>query len=205
MGKQAGRMQKGQNYNAPIKGAKTTVEPLTKKKDIALIKKQLEGKPLDYALFVVGINTNLRASDLLRIKYDDVKGLPIDGEITLKEKKTGKHRRVTMNANCIDAIQRLIDAKDFEAGDDLFKGQRGTIGVPALNLKVKRWCREINLTKGNYGSHTLRKTWAFHQYKTFKTPLPVIMECLNHSSQKQTLAYICIQPEEIKSVYLNAL
>lgn len=35
--------------------------------------------------------------------------------------------------------------------------------------------------------------------------LPTLMECFNHSTQKQTLAYLCVQPEEIKNVYENEL
>ena len=31
------------------------------------------------------------------------------------------------------------------------------------------------------------------------------MVCFNHSTQKQTLDYLCIQPEEIRSVYANVL
>ena len=35
--------------------------------------------------------------------------------------------------------------------------------------------------------------------------LPRLMACFNHSSQKQTLDYLCIQPEEVKDVYENKL
>ena len=73
-----------------------------------------------------------------------------------------------------------------------------------MNNLVKKWCRKINL-KGNYGSHTLRKTWGYHQRVTFNVGIPVLMECFNHSTQKQTLDYLCVQPEEIKSVYANEL
>jgi len=76
--------------------------------------------------------------------------------------------------------------------------------VSTVNNMVKAWCREINL-KGNYGSHTLRKTWGYHQRVTFGVDLPILMKCFNHSTEKQTLEYLCIQPEEIKSVYENEI
>ena len=38
---------------------------------------------------------------------------------------------------------------------------------------------------------------------TIGVDLPRVMVCFNHSSQKQTLDYLCIQPEEIKGVYEN--
>jgi hypothetical protein len=31
------------------------------------------------------------------------------------------------------------------------------------------------------------------------------MTVFNHSTQKQTLDYLCVQPEEIKDIYLNEL
>ena len=77
-------MQKGQNYNHPKKGSSIKVDPIKSKQDIQTIKKLLADKPLDYALFVIGINTNLRASDLLRIKVGQVKDLKPNDEITLK-------------------------------------------------------------------------------------------------------------------------
>jgi integrase len=76
--------------------------------------------------------------------------------------------------------------------------------VSYLNRLVKGWCKQINL-KGNYGSHSLRKTWGYHQRKTFGVDIPTLMTCFNHSTQRQTLDYLCIQPEEVQSVYMNEL
>ncbi len=200
-------MKKGENSNRPAKGSHIKVEPIRKEKDIKLIKKILENKPLDLAIFTVGINTNLRASDLLQIKVKQVKGLKPGENIELREKKTDKVRRITLNASCIKVIQNLLrgNSKRYDSDEDfLLKGKRGVLTVPAIHLKVKRWCREINL-KGNYGSHTLRKTWGYHQHHTFKQPLPLLMECFNHSTQRQTLDYLCIQAEEIQSVYMNEI
>jgi integrase len=163
----------------------------------------LSDKPLDLALFTVGINTNLRASDLLRIKRDHVEDLKPGEYFELKEKKTGKSRCVTVNRPCVKAINNFLASKTFKT-EFLFEGQRGVLTVPAVHQKVKQWCRKINL-KGNYGSHSLRKTWGYHQRVTFGTDLPRLMVCFNHSTQKQTLDYLCVQPEEIKSVYENEI
>ena len=197
-------MLKGQNFNHPKKGSSIKVDPIKSTKHIQTIKKLLTDKPLDYALFTVGINTNLRASDLLRIKVGQVKDLKPNDEIVLNEKKTKKERRITLNKACISAIQGLLASREYSAKDFLFKGQRGVLTVPTVNQKVKSWCRAINL-KGNFGSHTLRKTWGYHQRITFGTDLPRLMVCFNHSTQKQTLDYLCIQPQEIRDVYENEL
>ena len=197
-------MVKGQNWNRPQQGDQIKVEPIRRKKDIDSIKKLIAGNARDSALFTLGINTNLRASDLLRIRAGQVRDLKPGDSIELKEKKTGKFRMVTLNKACIQAVQRLLASKSYADDDLLFLGQRGPLTVPSVHRLVKGWCRDINL-KGNYGSHSLRKTWGYHQRVTFGTDIPRLMVCFNHSTQRQTLDYLCIQPEEIKDVYQNEL
>ena len=154
-------MQKGQNFNRPLKGEQIKVEPIKDVKDIKAIKKLLSDNPRDYALFVVGINTNLRASDLLGITAGQVRNLQPMDEITLKERKTGKGRRISLNKACVEAIKSLLGSQPYKDEESLFKGQRGTLTVPSVNRLVKSWCSSVNL-KGNYGSHSLRKTWGFY-------------------------------------------
>jgi integrase len=198
-------MKKSGNLNHPKKGSTIKVEPIKELKDIGTIKKLLADNPRDFALFTIGINTNLRASDLLRIKVGMVRGLQPNDEIEVREKKTKKLRRVTLNKACIDAIRNLLASRPFKDSDYLFQSQRAEVLiVPSVVRLVKRWCRAINL-KGNFGSHTLRKTWGYHQRVTFGTDLPRLMVCFNHSTQRQTLEYLCIQADEIREVYENEL
>jgi integrase len=193
-------MTKGTNYNHPKKGSTTKVDPIRSLEDIEKIKKLLEGKPLYYAAFVVGINTNLRSCDLLSIKVSQVIDLKPMGEITLTEKKTGKHRRINLNISCITAIKYLLGFTSKRDDRYLFTGQRGKLTVGGLHQAIKKVCKEAGLV-GNYGSYTLRKTWGYHQRVTFGAQLPELVEAFNHSSQRQTLAYLGIQPEEIKRLY----
>ena len=197
-------MTKGTNGNHPEKGSMIKVEPVKTMKDIKAIKAFLAKKPRDLALFILGINTNLRAVDLLKIKVAQVRNLKPLESIEVKEQKTGKLKQVTLNKACVDAILKLIASRDYQDDDYLFLGQRGRLTVPSVNRLVKGWCAAINL-KGNYGAHTLRKTFGYIQRVVFGTGLPELMVCFNHSTQRQTLEYLCIQPEEIKSVYANEL
>jgi integrase len=195
------------NLNHPKKGSHISVEPIRRQKDIKLIKKILQDSPRNLCLFILGINTNLRASDLLKIKVEQVRHLQPGEEITLKEKKTQKQRRINLNRVCIEAIQNLLKSIKYEDDDFLFLSNRkdkNALTVSSLSTLVKKWCKDINL-KGNYASHTLRKTWGYHQRVTFGVGIPELMICFNHTSQKQTLDYLCVQPEEIKSVYQNEL
>jgi integrase len=197
-------MRKGENFNHPEKGSQIKVEPIRKKRDIQSIKLMLSDSPRNQALFTIGINTNLRASDLLGIKAGQVRDLRPGDSIQIKEKKTGKFRVVTLNRTCIQAIQKLLASSLYDDNDPLFVGQRGPLTVPSVSRLVKSWCRAINL-RGNYGSHSMRKTWGYHQRVTFGTDIPRLMVCFNHSTQRQTLEYLCIQADEIKDVYGNEL
>lgn len=193
--------------NRPQKGEFIKVEPIRKEKDIATIKKLLADKPRDLAIFTIGINTNLRASDLLKITVGQVRYLHPGDHFTLKEKKTGKERAITINKTVHDAIWNLLktipEAKD---NDLLFQSRKGgqALCVPYLNSLVKSWCKAINL-KGNYGSHTLRKTFGYIHRTIFNTDIPTLMQMFNHTSQKQTLQYLGIQPSEIKDAYLKEI
>lgn len=202
--------QKIQKRNHPKRGQRIKVEPIRNLKHVKTIKKLLTAKPMDYAYFTIGINTALRASDILNLKADMFRGLKAGDEIEIREKKTGKPRRLTINGAVAGAVADLLASVEYRPGDYLFKSQRANgdglkvWSVPYVSQKVKGWCRDINL-KGNFGSHSLRKTWGYHQRVTFGQSLPVLCECFNHASQKQTLEYLCIQDEEVKSVYMNEI
>jgi len=192
------------NYNHPVKGDNIKVSPIREVKKIAEIKKRLESNPMYYALFVIGINTNLRASDLVRITAGQTRGLRPMDEITLKEQKTGKHRRISLNAGCVKAINNLLESREYGDNEPLMVGQRGVIKPNTINRLVKGWCKDVGL-KGNYGAHTLRKTFGYHQYHTFKVDITKLTIAFNHSTQRQTCDYLGIQPEEIKNIYKNEL
>jgi integrase len=184
-------------------GIKTSVEPIRDLRDIKAIKKILHDKSRDLAIFTLGINTNLRASDIINIKVSQV--VKTD-ELVLTEKKTGKTRRITLNPQVKATIDKLLKSQHYDPNDYLFKSRKkgGPLTATSLSRLVKSWCGMINL-RGNYASHTLRKTWGYHQRVTFNVGIPELMVCFNHSTQRQTLDYLCVQPDEIRDVYLNEL
>lgn len=191
--------------NHPQKGDCIKVEPIRDLKDIKNIKRLLSDKPRDLAIFTMGINTNLRASDLLKIKVGQVRYVAIEEHFTLREQKTGKERAITINKTVYDAIQGLLKSMSDDVTDDdyLFQSRKGKgkLTVPYLNNLVKGWCKAINL-RGNYGSHTLRKTMGYMHRTINNTDIPTLMTMFNHSSQRMTLQYLGIQESDIKSAYL---
>ena len=94
-----------------------------------------------------------------------------------------------MNKNCIKAIRDLLASKTYHNDEYLFQSQRRDVLTLHWCISfVKTWCSEINL-KGNYGSHTLRKTWGYHKRVTFGVYLPRFMVCfIRHDILKEKRA-----------------
>ena len=187
-----------------------TVDPLKNKKDIQKIKQYLKGKDnkRDYMLFVVGINVGLRVGDLLKLKIKDV----IDNngnfkdKIVITEEKTDKTRNLKLNDSVKESIKLYLDSlKSYDMDDYLFKSRKVNkpLRVDSTHKIIKNTLRELNI-KGNYGTHTLRKTWSYHIYMSNSSNpriLAILQKALNHSSQAVTLRYIGIEQEEILDLY----
>ncbi len=201
------------NRHRPIRGALKTVHPIINNEDIQKIKDMLRRQKSirDYALFVIGINTALRVSDLVRIRVAHVIDILPMETISIRERKTKKVRHVYINNTCYDTIRlllkeikekNLLDNERYIFYSRIF--QRQPITEDRVYRMVKGWCKAIGL-RGNYGSHTLRKTWGYHQRVDFGVDMPTLMKCFGHSSQDITMRYLCIQPEEVKNAFEHEL
>lgn len=188
------------------------VEPIKNIKDIAKIKQFLLGKEnkRDYMLFVVGINVGLRAGDLLKLKIEDVfqNGNIVDN-VVINEGKTHKKREFELNKSVKDVITLYLSTlKDINGDNYLFKSRKGNeaLKVASAHKIIKTTLKELNI-KGNYGTHTLRKTFAYHIYtnniKSNPSIINTLQKMLNHSSASTTLRYIGITKEVITDVYNN--
>lgn len=171
------------------------VQPLKSKNDIERIKKSLHGR--DLLLFIIGINTTLRISDILELRVKDVSS----DYIEIKERKTSKTKRIKVNKSIKEAVNNLVP-KNAKPSDWLFPSRKGTNPIS----RVQAW-RILNaaadragLSNIRFGTHSMRKTAAYHAYKS-GVELPLLMRVLNHSSEKETLRYIGIESEQVDEVF----
>lgn len=201
--------KKLRNANHPKKGSTIKVEPVKDIRAIQRIKKLLKDKPRDFCLFTLGINTAYRANELLSIRVGQVQHLKAGDLLDLKQSKTHKHRSTTLNNTAIAAIQAwLKHHPDPQKDAPLFISRKGgVLSVSSVTNMVKDWCLSEGL-RGNYGSHTLRKTWGYHQLRQNKQTkpqmvLPILMEAYGHYSQQQTLDYLSIQSDEVANLFMQ--
>ena len=90
------------------------VEPIRDRKKISQIKNLLRGQRRyrDLLLFVVGINTALRISDLLELRISHFldKNLRFKGRFWIKEQKRGKRHKVFVNTSIREIFKEYLAA-----------------------------------------------------------------------------------------------
>lgn len=194
------------NRNHPKKGSVITVEPISEK-GVANIKRLLADRPRDLLLFTLGINNGLRIGDLLRLKVKDLKGLKAGQGLKVRESKTGKANVLMLNATSHKLFKEYMKALAPDDDDYLFKSNKGDnepISVPYVSQLIKGWCREVGL-RGNFGSHSLRKTFGCIQRKKFGVSWELLSARFNHSSLATTKRYLGITCEEVNGILLNEI
>lgn len=183
------------------------VQPIRDRKKIETMKKILKTQNVrDYCLFVLGINSGLRVSDLLNLSIGDVldKKGRVKDRISIREKKTDKTKDFPINDNSSKAILEYLSHRGpYEGEDPLFLSRKGEGPIQrAQAWKVIRdVARQVGITE-RIGTHTLRKTFAYHAYQNGHD-ITRIQKLLNHDSPATTLAYIGITQDELDQVYIS--
>jgi len=150
-------------------------------------------------LFVLGINSGLRISDLLKLRVGDVKD---KDRIAMLENKTGKYKSFPFSETCRKAIKDYLDSTDLHS-HWLFPSRKG--GNPITRIQAYRILTEAAHQahiKDNIGTHTLRKTFGYHAFRQ-GVDIALIMQLLNHASPGVTKRYIGITQDELDNVYIN--
>jgi len=187
------------------------VQPIRDLKKIKAMKKiLLEDKQnglRNHLLFVLGINSGLRISDLLQLRIKDIldeKG-KIKDFITLQEKKTKKTKKFPINHSSSKAIREYINELNISDYDQyLFKSRKGKNNpisrVQAWEL-LKKAANKAEISEP-IGTHSLRKTFGYHAYQS-GIDITLLQNIFNHSAPSITLRYIGITQDDMDNVYIN--
>lgn len=187
----------------------STTQPIRERDDISLLKNHfLEKKEYrNYALITLGVNTPLRISDILSLKWKDVYSERKQcwrQHISIIEKKTGKSNIIAINQAAINALEKLYKNNCPAPTDYIFKSRNST-NKPICRSRayciIRTAAEEIGLEE-NIRCHSLRKTYGYHAWKN-GVPPAVIMEIYNHSSIEVTKRYLSINQDEKDEVTLS--
>lgn len=171
------------------------VQPIRDVEKIALMKQSFKNDR-DRFLFMLGINTALRVSDLLSLKVKDLKGT----HLIIKESKTKKPKKQIISP----ALK--IEINEYTQGmndnDFLFPSRKGD--KPLSRVQVYRILNEVAESCGieEIGSHSLRKTFGYHFYKKTKDVVS-LQHLLNHSTPQVTLRYIGVTQDSMDDLLLD--
>ncbi|MCK5508912.1 MAG: tyrosine-type recombinase/integrase [Desulfobacterales bacterium] len=194
------------NPNHPAKGSRITVEPIRKLADIKSIKKLITDNPRNHLLFVLGINNGLRVGDLLKLKINDVRKLKPGQSIVIRESKTGKNNILMINKTVYKALRIFLENAEPDDGEYLFASRKTKrpLTIQSVNVLIKKWTKTINLP-GNYGSHTLRKTFGYIQRTEYGVGFEVLAKRFNHTSPAVTMRYLGLTSDEVNDVLMNEI
>lgn len=148
-------------------------------------------------LIIVGINTGLRYSDLVRITF---KELRMDS-FKIIELKTGKTRLIKVNDN-IKSAMSYFDPEHYPEPHTAFKSQKGTV---YSNKHVNRLLQGY-FNGDRISSHSLRKSFGRRVYNLngqSENALNSLSEVFNHRDIATTRKYLGIRQEEINEIYMN--
>jgi len=194
------------NPNHPKKGSRITVDPIRRLEDIKSIKRVLSDKPRDLLLFTLGINSGLRTGDLLRLKVKDVRHLKEKDGSNIWEKKTEKDNILMVNKAVFKSLKYYLEKVNPDDEDFLFASRKTNepISIQAVNALIKKWTKSINL-QGNYGSHSLRKTFGYIHRTVHGTSWEHLADRFNHSTPAVTRHYLGITKDEVKNILLKEI
>lgn len=169
------------------------VQPIRNKKHIDGMKRALKNDR-DKLLFIFGINSGLRISDILKLKVGDVRGKL---SLTLRETKTGKSKTFRYNQSIKEAVKLYVSDVASDS-DYIFQSRKGD-NKPLTRVQAYRILNEaaekVGITE-QIGCHSLRKTAGYWAYNN-GVDITVLMHMFNHSSQSVTLRYIGITQDHV--------
>ncbi len=182
--------------------------PIRKKEEIELIKNYFLGKEKyrDYSLFVLGINTSLRISDLLKIRWNDVydfKHQKFRNHLVLKEQKTGKINCIAINDSCKNALSLQLKHKYPVMQDDYIFYSGNNAQKHMSRNRAWHIIKEAALDNeldGNISCHSMRKTFGYHAWQAGGQPA-LIMNIYNHSNIEITKRYLSIEQDEKDNLF----
>ena len=181
------------------------VQPIRDLRQIETMKKLLKQQSLrDFCLFVVGINSGLRISDLLKLRICDViENGKLKDRITLREKKTNKFKDSPLSEKTKQALKEYLKTRDYSDNEPLFisRKNKGFLLRQQAYKIINGVAKSVGIRE-KIGTHTLRKTFGYHAYNN-GYDITLIQKLFNHSAPNITLRYIGITREELDDVYLN--
>lgn len=207
-------------------GDPKTVYPIKNKQDVENIKQYFlrrsqeatnkEDKKIyaRYAmLWILGINTGRRMSDIVKLQWGDIfyegREYKTEGN-RIKEKKTKKYKTIFLNKYAMEAIDNYIDEFNpcLDSDHFIFKSRETNAKKPYIQVQTVGKALQVAAKscgiKFNVNTHTVRKTFGYNWYIMHVNDVDALahlQKLFNHSSASVTLKYIGMDDEQTKKYF----
>lgn len=163
------------------------------------VRLQLSSRTRELALFNLGIDSKLRACDLVKLHVRDIAtGERVAARASVVQQKTGRPVQFELTQPTREAVSTWISAAHLRAEDFLFPSR--VSGSPHLGTRqyariVDGWVTEIGLDPAAYGTHSIRRTKASLMYRRTHN-LRAVQLLLGHTKLESTVRYLGIEVED---------
>lgn len=162
---------------------------------IKALKKYLKDQSArDYLLFVLGINTGLKISEILTIKWSDI--LNENGSIKNFMEREEQEIPIYVNSKVKYAISLYLSSISYHYSDYVFKSTKTNDPITRQQAYriINKAAKHVGI-EGNIGTHSMRKTFGYHAYKK-GIAIALLQKIFHHTSSSETLKYLGIKKEE---------
>jgi len=163
------------------------------------IRLQMQGGTRELALFDLGIDSKLRACDLVKLKVWDVcHGDHVSARAIVMQQKTQRPVQFEITSVTRDAIEAWIRKANLRPEDYLFPSRLDEsphLGTRQYARILDSWVAEIGLDPTAYGTHSMRRTKASLIYRRTKN-LRAVQLLLGHTKLESTVRYLGIEVDD---------
>jgi len=163
------------------------------------VRLQMQGRLRELALFDLGIDSKLRACDLVKLRVRDVcHGDRVAARAIVLQQKTQRPVQFEITPSTREAVEAWIKYARLKSDDTLFPSR--VSGSPHLGTRqyariVDAWVEEIGLDPAAYGTHSMRRTKASLIYRRTKN-LRAVQLLLGHTKLESTVRYLGIEVDD---------
>jgi integrase len=160
---------------------------------------QLDSRTRELALFDLGIDSKLRACDLVRLRVRDVcHGDRVAGRATVLQQKAQRPVQFEISPATREAVEAWMRKAGLRSDDYLFPSRvrrSPHLGTRQYARLLDGWVLSAGLDPAGYGTHSMRRTKASLIYRRTKN-LRAVQLLLGHAKLESKVRYLGIEVDD---------
>ena len=160
---------------------------------------QMQQRARELALFDLGIDSKLRACDLVKLRVRDVcHGEHVASRASVLQQKTQRPVQFEITAPTREAVETWIKTAGLKSENYLFPSRIHNsphLGTRQYARILDGWLAAIGLDSTGYGTHSMRRTKASLIYRRTKN-LRAVQLLLGHTRVESTVRYLGIEVDD---------